>query len=64
MSSNHPYAEFESTDLWKNISLLIGELEKNDDLKITTAREYVIGYLCQRLLESGFGEYTHEPDRL
>jgi hypothetical protein len=46
---NHPYAEFENTKLWKTIDLTLTELEKNQDVKIETAREYVIGRLCENL---------------
>jgi hypothetical protein len=45
----HPYAEYEQTPLWRAIDAAISELERNRDVELTTAREYVIGYLCQQL---------------
>ena len=48
----HPYAEFVGTDLWSAISTALNDLELNQDVEITTRREYVIGYLCQRLAEA------------
>ena len=49
----HPYSEHEGTALWAAIDAEIAELEANRDLELTTAREYVIGSLCQRLVRSG-----------
>jgi hypothetical protein len=45
----HPNSEYEQTQLWKTIDTAISTLEQNRDLELTTAREYVIGYLCQQL---------------
>jgi len=50
---NHPYIQFENTKLWKAIDVEIEDLEKNNDLVLQTAREYVIGYLCKNLVEDG-----------
>jgi len=47
---SHPYAKFENTELWKAIDSAMAHLEKNKDLKLETAREYVIGSLCQKLV--------------
>jgi hypothetical protein len=48
----HPYKEFESLSIWKSIDRAVTDLEENNDLQITTAREYVIGYLCKSVVES------------
>jgi len=45
----HPYKEFEKTGLWKALNEGIRELVENQDLKETTRREYVVGYLCKVL---------------
>jgi hypothetical protein len=47
---NHPYVEFENTMLWKAIDTGITDLEKNGDMKLTTERAYVVGFLCKRLV--------------
>ena len=46
---SHPYEKYEETKLWKTIDSVLSDLERNQDLKLTTAREYVIGYLCKKL---------------
>jgi hypothetical protein len=50
----HPYTEFENTALWKAIDVGIAALEKNKDLQLSTAREYVVGSLCQKLVRQKF----------
>ncbi len=49
----HPYIELEQTPLWKAIDTAIAELERNRDVKLTTARTHVIGYLCHQLAAQG-----------
>ena len=45
-----PYEEYEGTALWQALDSAIRALEGNQDLVLTTAREYVIGFLCRRLV--------------
>jgi hypothetical protein len=47
-----PYEDYKDTELWKKIDEILRELEENQDIKLTTAREYVVGYLCKRLTEA------------
>jgi hypothetical protein len=49
---SHPYTEFENTKLWRVIDAAVTDLEKNCDVKLLTAREYVIGSLCKQLVSS------------
>jgi hypothetical protein len=44
---NPQYAQFANSKLWKAIDKAIADLEKNRDMKLTTNRELVIGYLCK-----------------
>ena len=44
-----PYADLERTALWKAIDRAIADLEKNQDLILTTGRDYVVGYICRHL---------------
>jgi len=44
-----PYRKFEDTELWKTIDTALAELEENRDFHLTTARRYVVGYLCKQL---------------
>ena len=46
---SHPYSEFEDTALWKAVDAALAELEQNRDAQLSTAREYVVGFLCQQL---------------
>lgn len=45
----HPYQEYEQTQLWELINKAIDDLVKNQDIEITTRKEYVIGYLCKTI---------------
>jgi hypothetical protein len=45
----HPYSEYERTGLWAAIDAALADLEQNRDVELSTAREYVVGYLCQQL---------------
>ncbi len=47
----HPYQKFENTKLWQVIEKAISDLEENQDLKLTTLKEYVVGYICNQLTE-------------
>ncbi len=44
------YNQFIDTPVWRTVAAAIAELEKNKDLMITTAPEYVVGFLCQQLV--------------
>jgi len=41
------YDEFKGTDLWTKVDQILAELERNQDIKLTTAREYVVGFFCE-----------------
>jgi len=47
----HPYIELEGARLWTTVELAINDLVLNKDLIENTARPYIIGYLCQKLLD-------------
>lgn len=49
----HPYKELEGTLLWRVVDKAVAELVENQDLEVTTPREYVIGYLAQSLTMAG-----------
>jgi hypothetical protein len=50
LTPSHPFAEFQHTPLWRTIAAAVAELEANREIAISTAPEYVIGYLCQQLV--------------
>ena len=45
----HPYQEFEGTKMWKKVNSAINALVKNGDIKETTGREYIVGYICKMI---------------
>jgi hypothetical protein len=45
----HPYIQYESSPQWQILNKAVDELMKNGDIQLSTAREYIIGYLCQAL---------------
>ncbi len=51
--TEHPYAKFEDTKLWSVLDKAIDDLVENRDIKETTNRRYIVGYLCMKIEESG-----------
>jgi hypothetical protein len=45
----HPYAKHENTPVWVLLDAELSELEANGDVRLATAREYVVGALCERI---------------
>ncbi|HEX6536484.1 MAG TPA: hypothetical protein VF041_17970 [Gemmatimonadaceae bacterium] len=48
----HPkrFAEYRDTPLWRTVAAAVAELEATREIVVSTAPEYVIGYLCERLV--------------
>ncbi|WP_299515907.1 hypothetical protein [uncultured Rummeliibacillus sp.] len=46
---NHPYKKYEQTSIWCSVWTAIEELAENNDLEEMTAREYVVGYICEKI---------------
>src|ERR1700761_6964361 len=51
----HPYTELERTRLWAAVESAIKDLVSNNDLVESTARPYIVGSLCQKLLNERQG---------
>ena len=45
-----PFAEYRDTPLWRVLESAVAELEATREIAVSTAPEYVIGYLCERLV--------------
>jgi hypothetical protein len=45
------YDQYRDTPLWRAVSDIVSELQATGELKIETAPEYVIGYMCQELAQ-------------
>jgi hypothetical protein len=43
------YDEFMGTPLWRALAAIVAELEASREIKVATAPDYVIGYLCREL---------------
>lgn len=48
----HPYEKYENTELWKKIGEALYELVENQDIEEVTKREYIVGYICNKLIET------------
>lgn len=51
----HPYKALEQHPLWEVIKTGLENLVANGDLTITTAENYVIGYLLAKIVEETGG---------
>ena len=43
------FDEYRDTPLWRALAATLGELEASGEIRIETAPDYVIGYLCREL---------------
>lgn len=48
-SSTRPFGEYRNTPLWRAVAHALSELEASNEVSVSTAPEYVIGYLCREL---------------
>ena len=44
-----PFDEYRDTPLWRAVEETIAELAATHELRVETAPEYVVGYLCREL---------------
>ena len=51
MSAPRPFAEYRDTPLWDVVAAAVAELETTKEIAVHTAPDYVIGYLCRRLVD-------------
>jgi len=56
----HPYKEFEDTPIWRAVDHAVSELEKNSDLTLVTAREYVVGSIAKAVAMVSLGSLSQE----
>ena len=52
----HPYKEYEATELWQPIKSSVEDLIENNDIELFTPIEYVVGYLCKKLFSAHISE--------
>ena len=49
MSSHRAYEEYRNTPLWHALASVVADLESSGEIKVETAPDYVIGYMCREL---------------
>jgi hypothetical protein len=47
-----PYELYRGTSLWKIVDEAVTDLVENRDLVETTRRDYIVGFICQKLQSS------------
>ena len=47
----HAFDEYKDTRLWHVVAAAVAELEATREITVDTGRDYVIGYLCRRLID-------------
>ena len=51
MPSINPYDAYRGTDVWEVVDKAISDLVYNHDVIVNTQRDYIVGYICQKLQE-------------
>jgi hypothetical protein len=46
----HPFNEYRDTPLWRVVAAAVAELEATREVAVSTAPDYVVGYICQQLV--------------
>ncbi len=46
------YQEYKENPLWEIVDKAINDLVENDDIVETTARDYIVGYIVEKILKS------------
>lgn len=49
---NSPYEEYKSCKEWQIVEIALAVLVKNNDITITSGRDYVVGYITKQIQES------------
>lgn len=58
----HPYKEYETSELWQPIRSSVEDLIENNDIELFTPIEYVVGYLCKKLSSPHISE-EEQPEK-
>ena len=49
MNPGRAYDEYRDTPLWRALAGIVADLESSGEIRIDTAPDYVIGYMCREL---------------
>lgn len=44
-----PYTAYRDTPLWRAVASVLADLQASGEVRLETAPEYVIGYVCREL---------------
>ena len=47
----HTFDEYKDTPLWHVVAAAVAELEATREISVDTGSDYVVGYLCRRLID-------------
>lgn len=61
MKNLYSKLKYTEPELWLTIDKALDDLEKNQDIKINTKRDYAIGYLCKVLNKKFNKKYEISP---
>ena len=53
MENKFPYENLRHTGIWQVVDNAIENLVTNEDIEEKTHRDYIVGYLCEQIMESG-----------
>lgn len=59
----HPYTEYLDTRIWRAIASALSDLQASGEVRVETAPEYVIGFLCRELEAKGVVISAARPTR-
>jgi hypothetical protein len=49
----HPYEAYRDTHLWRAVASVLADLQASGEVRVETAPEYAIGYVCRELAAKG-----------
>jgi hypothetical protein len=47
------FAQYRDTPLWRALERMLADLEASDEVRVDTAPDYVIGFMCGELAARG-----------
>lgn len=62
--AKHPYEQYEGLPVWRVAERAFADLVANGDIKETTARTHIVGYMVKCLVDEGVIESSRKRDQL
>jgi hypothetical protein len=54
----HVFDKYKDTPLWRAVAAAVEELQATREIAVSTAPDYVVGYLCERLVAARLAAET------